>query len=127
MAAKCQAIARSGSRCASPVLPASAYCFVHDPASAAARREASKKGGRARSNQARARKQIPAALAPDELAGYLSSLFTAVVAGKVEPKVGTAAATIARVLMEVRAAGEIEERLRALEAAAGVAEGRRTA
>ncbi len=124
MAVKCAAIARSGSRCASPVLPGSSYCWVHDPAAEEARREASKKGGRARSNQERARKQIPPAMPPDELGGYLSALFKAVVAGRVEPKVGTAAATIARVMLEVRAQVEIEERLARLEAAAGVEKGR---
>ncbi len=119
MPARCAAITRAGSPCPSPPLPASAYCFVHDPAAAEARREASRKGGKARSNQARAHKQIPEALTADELIGYLSGLFRAVIGGRVEPKVGTAAATIARVLVDVQERVEIEARLTELEKAAG--------
>ena len=126
MAGKCQAIARSGSRCASSALPGSTFCFVHDPARAEARLEASRKGGRARSNAERARKEIPSAMTSGELAGRLAALFAGVVDGKISPKVGTAAATIARAMLEVRNQTEIEERLTALEAAAGV-DGRRSA
>jgi hypothetical protein len=122
MAAKCQAIARSGSRCNSPVLPASQWCWVHDPAAADRRREASKKGGKARSAKARAAKQIPDAMDAETLAGWLSLLFTNVMAGRIEPKIGTACATIARILLEVRTTTELEQRLSELEARAGVAD-----
>jgi hypothetical protein len=47
---------------------------------------------------------MPDAMTAEELAGRLSALFTSVVAGKVEPKVGAAAATIARVLLEAHVA-----------------------
>ena len=120
----CSAIARSGSRCRSAPLPGRPYCLLHDPLSAEARREGARKGGKARSTAARAQRQIPAAMTTDELAGWLSALFKSVVAGKMEPKVGTAAATIAKALIEVRKQTEIEERLQLLEAAAGVEKGR---
>lgn len=119
MAAKCSAITRAGRPCPSPPLAGSAWCWTHDPNAAGARVEASRKGGRARSNAERARKQVPEAMGADELAGYLSLLFKGVVGGRIEPKVGTAAATIARALLEVRNQTEIEDRLAALEAAAG--------
>ena len=127
MAAKCCAIARSGSRCNSAVLPGSSYCWLHDPASAEARKEASRKGGRAKSTAARARKQIPPAMGADELAGWLSTLFNGVMTGRVEPRIGTAASAIARTLLQVRELVEIEERLSALEEAANVGDGRRSA
>ncbi len=127
MAVKCSAIARSGSRCNSPVLPGSDFCFVHDPAAADRRREASKKGGFARSNKARAAKLLPEAMAPEELAGWLSLLFTQVVDGRTEPRIGTAAATIARVMIDVRQATELEARLSELEARAGIVNDRRIA
>jgi len=107
MAARCAAITRKGTPCPSPPLAGSARCWVHDPAAAAARVEASRKGGAARSNAQRAMKQIPTAMTADELAGYLSLLFRGVVAGKVEPKVGTAAATIAKVLFDVKTAVDV--------------------
>ena len=124
---KCSAIARSGSRCRAAVLPGRPFCFLHDPLAEPARREGARKGGRARSNAARAKKQIPEALTPEELAGGLSLLFRRLVAGQTEPRVATAAATIAKALLEVRAATEIEERLQALEEASGVGAGRRSA
>jgi hypothetical protein len=114
-AAQCAAITRGGSRCASAVLAGSRYCWTHDPAAADRRREASKKGGKARANAERARKQIPAAMDAETLAGWLSLLFTNVVAGRIEPRVGTAAASIARTLHEVKHATELEERIAALE------------
>jgi hypothetical protein len=103
MAVKCSAIARSGSRCSAPVLPGSTFCFLHAPEMAEARREAGRKGGKARSAQARAAKQIPDAMSAADLAGWLSRLFTDVVSGTVEPKVGTAAAAIARTLLDTNA------------------------
>ncbi len=124
MAAKCSAIARSGSRCGSPALPDSAYCFVHSPDTAEARREAARKGGHARSNQARARAAIPEAMDAAELGGWLTTLFKGVITGRIEPKIGTAAATIARTMMEVRELVEIEARLVAIEDAAGIGERR---
>jgi len=126
MAAKCSAIARSGSRCGSPALPDSAYCFVHSPDTAEARREASRKGGRNRSAQARARAALPEAMGAEELGGWLSTLFKGVMTGRVEPRVGSAAAGIARVMIQSRELVELEARLAVLEEAAAV-ETRRSA
>ena len=109
MAAKCAGITRAGKQCPSPPLPGSQWCWMHAPEAAEARREASRKGGRAKSTAERAKKAMPAAMTADELAGWLSVLFKQVVAGKVEPKVGTAAATIAKVLFDVRAAVAVED------------------
>ncbi len=127
MAAKCSAIAKSGSRCNSAALPGSAYCFVHDPASAEARRAASVKGGKARSTQARAKAALPEAMDAAELGGWLSLLFRQVMTGRIEPRIGTAAATIARTLMEVRTVTELETRIAELEERAGVEDTRRSA
>jgi len=119
-AAKCSAIARSGNRCSSSVLPGSAFCFVHCPNAAERRRAASVKGGRARSNAARAAKQTPEAMSAQDLAGWLSVLFRGVLSGRIEPKIGTACATLARTLHEVKHTSELEERLSELEALAGL-------
>jgi len=81
-----------------------AFCWMHDPDSADARREAARTGGRNRSAKARAAKLIPPAMAADELAGYLTALFKGVMTGRIEPKIGTAAATIARTLLEAQTA-----------------------
>ncbi|MDP9365920.1 MAG: hypothetical protein M3Q10_17160 [Chloroflexota bacterium] len=127
MAARCSAIARSGSRCASPTLPDSTFCYVHDPARAEDRIAASRKGGKARSNAERARKAAPEGMTADELTGWLSVLFRRVMTEQTSPKVASAAATVARALLEARAQGEIEQRLSALEQAANLSGERRTA
>ncbi|MDP9364226.1 MAG: hypothetical protein M3Q10_08375 [Chloroflexota bacterium] len=127
MAAKCAAITRAGRPCPSPPMAGSAWCWTHDPAAEERRREASRKGGAARSNASRARKQIPEAMTAEELTGWLSALFRRVVAEKTSPKVASAAATVARALLEARAQGEVEQRLEALERAANLSGERKSA
>jgi len=122
MAAKCCAITRGGSRCNSPVLPDEEHCWMHSPAAAEARREASRKGGKARSNKARAAKLIPDAMSAEDLAGFLSLLFTSTMVGKIEPKIGTACAAIAGRLLEAQTAAaqpsidDLQEQLATLRA-----------
>ena len=122
---RCRAVAKSGNPCGATVVAPSGMCAWHAPEWEGRRREWSRKGGERRSNHERARKQVPAAMTAEELGGWLGVLFRGVMGGKIEPKVGTAAATIARVMLEAREAGELEARLVALEAAADV--GDRTA
>jgi hypothetical protein len=122
MAAKCLAIARSGSRCNSPTLPESSYCWMHSPDAAEARREAARKGGRNRATKVRAAKQLPEAMTAEDLTSWLSLLFTSVMAGKVEARIGNACAAIARTLLEAQTAAaqpsiaELEEQLAVLRA-----------
>jgi hypothetical protein len=125
MAVKCLAIAKSGSRCNRPALTGKTFCLMHDVDSDDARREAARRGGRSRSTKARAAKQIPPAMSAEDLAGWLSLLFTNVMAGRIEPKIGTACATIARTLHEVKHATELEDRIAELEQRAGVMNDRR--
>jgi len=122
MAAKCSGITRGGNRCASPVVAGSTFCFLHAPEMAEARREAARRGGRNRSAKARAAKQIPEAMSAADLAGWLSLLFTNVLVGKIEPRVATAAAAIARTLLDAQVAAaqpsisDLEEQLAVLRA-----------
>jgi hypothetical protein len=97
---------------------------MHAPDAAELRREAGRKGGRNRSAKARAKKLIPEAMGAEDLAGLLSLLFTQVMTGRVEPKVGTAAAAVARTLLEAQAAAaqpgieDLQEQIDALRALA---------
>jgi hypothetical protein len=59
-------------------------------------------------------------MSPADLAGWLSLLFKNVIEGRIEPRIGTAAATIAKVLLEVRTATALEQRLSELESRAGI-------
>jgi hypothetical protein len=120
MTTTCLAIAKSGVRCKTSVVAGSQYCYLHDPAMAERRREGARRGGANRSNKARALKHIPASFTGEELAGWLSLLFTQVIEGQVEPRIGTAAATIARTLMDVKTSTDLEQRLSQLEGRAGI-------
>jgi hypothetical protein len=115
----CIATTKEGRPCsAGPVRP-SGYCYWHDPALLDQRLTDRQRGGAARSNVARARKQIAdAVLTPADLQGLLGDTLRAVIAGTLEPGVGNAAANIARAIVIVTEAGTLEARLVALEAAA---------
>ena len=116
MAAKCQAIARSGSRCSSPVLPDSTFCFVHDPTAEDRRREASKRGGKNRANAVRAAKALSAPLTTNDLLVTLSRIIDKAERGAIEPGVVNAMSGAARTMNEIRKTTEVEARLSELEA-----------
>ena len=122
MTAKCSAIARSGSRCTSPVLPGSRFCLMHDPASTEVRRAASRKGGKSRATTERMKKALPETMTASDVAAWLSALFTSVLTGRVDAKTGNACAAIARVLLEAQTAAaqpsieELQEQLAVLRA-----------
>src|SRR5215212_6446619 len=121
MVRRCSAKAVSGSPCsATPVRP-SGYCYWHDPALTAERDAARRRGGSARSNAARAKKELPAGvLTNDQLRGVLGLTIAKVLNGAVEPGVGSSVASLARDYVAVTEAGAIEtlqsevEELRAL-------------
>ncbi len=123
---RCRGTNAAGQPCdAKPVRP-SGWCYWHDPALEANRAAGRRKGGAARSNKARARKQLPVeALTLPEVQGLLSVALKGVLAGRIEPGVANASANVARAIAAVAQAGEMEERIRELEAAAGIGEGRR--
>jgi len=109
MERQCRATNAAGGPCQAKPVRESGYCWVHDGAVADQRQAWRREGGRQRSNAARARKQLPTeTLGADELIAHLSSVFMGVVDGTVEPRVGTAAASIAKTLIDIRGAGEVE-------------------
>jgi len=121
MADRCLGQTKDGTSCAAKPLPGSDRCPWHDPAWADRRQEWSKKGGRAKSNARRAKKSLPAdIMTDDELLSWLGVAFRAVIGGKMQPNVGTAAASIAKAMVIVRQSSELEARLLELEQRAGV-------
>jgi hypothetical protein len=104
MTAKCSAIARSGNRCTSPVLPDSRFCLMHDPQASEVRRAASRKGGKSRATSERMKKALPETMTASDVAAWLSALFTSVLTGRIDAKTGNACAAIARVLLEAQVA-----------------------
>ncbi len=109
---RCRGANTADQRCdAKPVRP-SGWCYWHDPALETERTEGRRQGGKSRSNQARARKQLPTnAMTMQEVQALLGVTFKGVLTGKIEPGVGTACANIARAMTQVAGVAEIEEQI----------------
>ena len=109
MADRCTGRNRDGGPCSAVPQPGSTWCVWHDPAKAETREGWRRKGGSARSNKARAKRQLlDGALTAGEVGAVLSAVLKAVVAGKLEPGVANAAANVARALADVRKVGDLE-------------------
>lgn len=119
MADRCVGTNKSGEPCAAKPLPGSDRCPWHDDSWAERRKAWSVRGGKGKSNEARARKQLPAGvLSNDQLRGVLGLTIAKVLNGAVEPNVGSSVASLARAYVAVTEAGaveRIEERLGELE------------
>jgi hypothetical protein len=111
---RCDATCKSGQPCRVPALPCSAYCFSHDPERAEARAEARRRGGHNSGKGARLRRLVPPRLV--SIFDVLEATLAEVHDGSLEPGRANAMANVARALVAVLTAGEMEERLRALEA-----------
>jgi hypothetical protein len=88
-------------------------CFVHSPKHAAARTEARRRGGQNKATARRAERLIPSRLVPTF--AKIETALDDVLNGRLDPKNATAAAALARALVAVLQAGEVEARLRDLE------------
>src|SRR5687767_5159922 len=119
MPTQCSAQNKSGSPCSAQPWK-EGLCRWHHPDLEAQRAEERRRGGKNKSNKARARRQMAAAaLTPGEIQGYVAQALQGVLDGSVTPGVGNAVASLARAAVAVREATELEERLRELEARAG--------
>ena len=106
---RCPAVRRDGTPCTANA-GSSGYCLGHSPEAQEARR----KGGQATSRAARAQRLLPARLRP--VADRLEQALKQVHDGELDPRLATAMASLAGALVRVLTSGEMEERLRALEA-----------
>jgi hypothetical protein len=94
-------------------------CRWHHPEAQAAIREGRRKGGRAKSNRARARRQyLDGNLSLPEIQGLLSDALRQLLTGDLEPGRAQAIASLGRVLLAISQSVELEVRLQALERAA---------
>src|SRR3954453_5773859 len=121
MVTRCNATTTSGAPCSAQPVREDGFCYWHSPALAADREEARRRGGAARSNRVRAKRQlIDAALSPAEIEGYIALSLRGVLASSLTPGVANAVANLARAAVAVREAGTREQRNVELEAAAGL-------
>lgn len=121
MVNECMGRNANGHACsAQPVRP-SGYCYWHDPQTAQERAEGRRRGGKNRSNRARAQKATDG-MDLHEIDLLLGVAFKKAILGTISPGAATAAATVARAMLAVREHGtleRIEERLADLERIAG--------
>lgn len=110
---RCESTTRAGTPCQSVALGDSGRCFAHSPDMAEKRRAAMAKGGRNSSRAHRLRALVPPRLTP--LYDVLDAAIREVHDGVITPPVATAIASLARALVYVTQAGELEERVRKLE------------
>jgi hypothetical protein len=104
----CQATRKDGKPCTGRP-SANGLCFAHQPTQPAAWA----KGGRNRSNAVRAAKAMPIGLQP--VAALLSVALQEVYAGTLDPRTGSALASLASAICKVYQVSEFEERLRVVE------------
>jgi hypothetical protein len=105
---RCTSTRRDGLPCTAQA-GTSGYCIGHDPGALDARR----KGGHATSRAERAGKLLPARLQP--MVSLLEYALGEVHRGELDPRAASAMASLAGALVRAMTAGELEERLRALE------------
>ena len=124
-APQCTAVKRNGEPCQGRALPGETLCFAHSPTTRDQHRRVSRKGGHNRGTQARAARQwaaIGRAIAPDDLPAMLRAAMIAVWDGDLEPAQASALAALAKASVSITAEIELEARIAALEAAAGMAD-----
>jgi len=114
----CAALNADGTPCRARPRPGSAFCFTHDPDLRARLQAARSRGGANSSNIARARRALPGDLR--EVLGRLEQALSDVLEGSLAPQAASAAASVARSIVAVRDAGDLERRLAELEAAVGL-------
>ncbi len=115
MQRRCSATRKDGLACTGFALPSESYCWAHSPALAEQRRQSRAKGGHNSAKAARLRKLTPPRLLP--IFDALEMALGEVHAGKLDPRAAAAMAALARAMATLLTAGELEERLRQLEAA----------
>jgi hypothetical protein len=122
-AGRCTATTKSGKPCSAQARPGRTYCLWHDPEAESERRQYAAKGGQSRSNLSRLKRSLPTEpLAFRDVQGVLGAVLRDLLAGTLDPPVANAAANVARAFAAIAQAGEMEERLRELEARAGLRE-----
>jgi hypothetical protein len=112
----CTATKRHGGCCQAAALPGSDFCFFHDPAKAAARRQAQSLGGRGN------RMVTLPADAPDvkvedgaDVVKLLGATINQVRRGEIDPRVGNTVGYLANILLGATGQRELESRLAELE------------
>ena len=121
MVSRCTATAASGAPCNAQAWR-DGLCRWHHPSLADERVAWRRRGGEGRSTANRAGRRLPRTL--QDVQGALLRALAAVEAGELEPARANAMGALARAIVTVTEYGVLEARIAALEAGAGLDEGR---
>jgi hypothetical protein len=113
----CQAEKADGTRCSVATLPASNFCFFHDPSQSSKRSEAQALGGRQNRIKTLG-EEVPDVKVRDrrEVATLLVQTINQVRTGRIDPRVATTIGYLGNILMTVVKQDELERRIQQLEA-----------
>src|SRR6266852_811396 len=114
---RCKAKKTDGTRCNSSALPGSNFCFFHDPAKAAERREAQALGGRQnRMKTLDARASDVKIEDSGDVVALMSETINQVRKGAIDPRIANAVGYLANVVIKALEQDELETRIERLEA-----------
>jgi hypothetical protein len=112
----CKRIKANGEPCKA-IAREDGLCFAHSPALAKQHTDASIKGGHNKSNAMRLQKLMPARLVP--IYKLMEEVLSDVYNDKIDLKKAHTMAVVARAMVAIFTAGELEERVRSLEEKTG--------
>jgi len=112
---RCAQTRANGQRCGGFAITGSAYCFAHDPAQAAKRDDARRRGGEAGRIEPLGESNLSLRSLGDVL-GLVELTINDVRAGRVDVKVANAVGYLANVAMKAIEGSDLEARLEAIEA-----------
>lgn len=123
MDGKCTATTKTGAPCKGKQYR-DGLCRFHHPDLEFERQRTRAEGGKAKANSRRARKHLADdMLSMTQVGGLLSRTLTKLETGEMQPGVATAMASVAKALVSIRDAGDLEERLSELEQRSGIVDG----
>ncbi len=114
---RCTGQRKDGTACGAAVMGAGTLCYAHDPARAAERDQARRKGGANSATRHRLDRLVPATLRP-MIAALLDALDE-VHRGDLDPRQASAMAALSGAIIRAYAVGVLEDRVAALEGTAG--------
>ena len=112
----CAATKGDGTACGAAALPGSQFCFFHDPAKAAARRQAQSAGGQA-NKMATLPADVPDVTVEDgaDVVKLLGATINQVRRGEIDPRVANAVGYLSNIVLSATGQRELESRLEELE------------
>jgi hypothetical protein len=114
---RCKAKKPDGTSCNSSALPGSNFCFFHDPAKAAERREAQALGGRQNRMKTLDSRASDVKIEDcGDVVALMSETINQVRKGAIDPRVANAVGYLANVVIKALDQDELETRIERLEA-----------